>query len=61
MAKLRSDLCDLDLWPLTLTFSMDIIFVHGNNSENFIMIQYNDKNIVKKVSQTDGQTDKRRK
>ena len=25
------DLCDLDLWPLTLTFCMDITFVNGNN------------------------------
>ena len=24
-------LCDLDLWPLTLTFCMDITFVNGNN------------------------------
>ena len=26
------DLYDLDLWPLTLTFCMDIISVNGNNS-----------------------------
>ena len=28
--KLGFDLCDLDLWPLTLTFCMDITFVNGN-------------------------------
>ena len=31
-AKLGHDLCDLDLWPMTLTFCMDITFVIGNNS-----------------------------
>ena len=29
MAKLGFDLCDLDLWPLTLTFCMDVTFVNG--------------------------------
>ena len=29
------DLCDLDLWPLTLTFCMDITSVIGNNSWKF--------------------------
>ena len=29
------DVCDLDLWPLTLTFCMDITFVSGNNSWKF--------------------------
>ena len=28
-------LCDLDLWPLTLTFCMDVTFVIGNNSWKF--------------------------
>ena len=32
MAKLGFDLCDLQLWLLTLTFCMDITFVNGNNS-----------------------------
>ena len=27
-----NDLCDLDLWPLTLTFCMYITFDHGNNA-----------------------------
>ena len=30
--KLGVDLCDLDLWPLTFTFCMDVTFVIGNNS-----------------------------
>ena len=34
-AKLGFDLCDLDLWSLTLAFCMDIIFVIGNDSLNF--------------------------
>ena len=34
-AKLGYDLCDLDLWPVTLTFCMDITFVIGNNSWKF--------------------------
>ena len=33
--KLGCDLCDLDLWPLTLTFSMDVTSVTGNNSWKF--------------------------
>ena len=35
MAKLGVDLCDLDLWPLTLTFCMDITSDHSNNSWKF--------------------------
>ena len=34
-AKLGYDLCDLDLWPMILTFCMDITFVIGNNSWKF--------------------------
>ena len=33
--KLGCDLCDLDLWPLTLTFCMDVTFVTGNNAWKF--------------------------
>ena len=29
-AKLGFDLCDIDLWPLTLTLCMDIKPVNGN-------------------------------
>ena len=31
-AKFGYDLCDLHLWPLTLTFCMDVTSVIGNNS-----------------------------
>ena len=34
-ALLGFDFCDLDLWPLTLTFCMGITFVNGNNSWKF--------------------------
>ena len=33
-SKICFDLFDIELWPLTLTFCMDITFVHGNNSLN---------------------------
>ena len=33
--KLGCDLSDLDLWPLTLTFCMDLTLVIGNNSWKF--------------------------
>ena len=33
--KWGHDLCDLDFWPLTLTFCMDITSVIGNNSWKF--------------------------
>ena len=33
--KLAVDLCDLDLWPLTLNFCMDVTFVIGNNLWKF--------------------------
>ena len=33
--KFGCDLCDLDLWPLTLTFCMDLTLVIGNNSWKF--------------------------
>ena len=58
-AKLGGDLCDLDLWPLTLTFCMDITFDHGNNSWKF-----HDDTMMgtwwKRCDrQTDGRTDRR--
>ena len=49
-------LCDLDLWPLTLTFCMDVTFVM--TSENFVMIwwwEHSQKGVTD--GQTDGQTD----
>ena len=33
---LGCDLCDLDLWPLTLAFCMDLTLVLGDNSWNFL-------------------------
>ena len=33
--KWGCDLSDLDLWPMTLPFCMDITFVIGNNSWKF--------------------------
>ena len=33
--KLGCDLCDLDLWPLTLNFCMELTLVLGDNSWNF--------------------------
>ena len=33
--KLGCDLCDLDLWPLTLTLCMDLTLVIGNNTWKF--------------------------
>ena len=33
--NLGRDLCDLDLWPLTLTFCMDVTLVRGDNSWKF--------------------------
>ena len=43
------DLCDLDLYLLTLTFCMDITFVIGINFCKF----HDDTDIMKKFSQTD--------
>ena len=55
--KISCDLCDLDFWPLTLTFCMDITLVNGNNSWTFyddIMVGTSSKMCDR---QTDGQTD----
>ena len=56
--KLGVDLCDLDLWPLTLNFCMDIILVIGNNSWKF-----HDDTMMRTLSKrchrrTDRQTDR---
>ena len=40
LGKICSNLCDLDLWPLILTFCMGITFVHRNNSWKFMTIQF---------------------
>ena len=34
-AKLAVELCDVDLWPLTLTLCMDVTFLIGSNSWKF--------------------------
>ena len=57
--KLGVDLCDLDLWPLTLIFCMDVTFVIGNNSWKF-----HDDTMMGTWwkmcdGRTDGQTDRR--
>ena len=57
--KLGVDLCDLDLWHLTLTFGMDVTFVIGNNSW-----QFHDETMMgtwwkRCDGRTDGQTDRR--
>ena len=53
MVKLGVDLCDLDLWPLTLTFCMDVTFVIGNNSWKF----HDDTMMGTWWKRCDGQTD----
>ena len=58
-AKLGVDLCDLDLWPLTLTFCMDITFDHGNNSWKFHDDTMMGTRWKRCDRQTDGQTDGR--
>ena len=61
MAKLGVELCDLDLWPLTLTFCMDITSDHGNNSWKFhddtMMGTWWKRCDGRTDRQTDGQTD----
>ena len=60
-AKWGHDLCYLDLWPLTLTFCMDIASVNGNHSWKF----HDDTmtgTLWKGVTdgRTDGQTDRKK-
>ena len=56
-AKMVFDLCDRDLWPMTLDFCMDITFVNGNNSWKF----HDDTmtGTLWKKGVTDGRTDGR--
>ena len=52
------DLCDLDLWPLTMTFCMDVTYVIGDNSWKFYddtMMGNSQKGVTD--GRTDGQTD----
>ena len=56
-AKLGCDLCELDLWSLTLTFCMDITLVRG---DNFMMIrwwEHSQRGVTDR--QTDRQTDRK--
>ena len=55
--KLGYDLCDLELWPLTLTYCMDLTLVISNNSRKFhddMMMGTKSKRCDR---QTDGQTE----
>ena len=52
-AKLGFDLCGLDLWPLSLTFCMDITFVIGDNTWKF----HDDTMMGAWWKRCDGQTD----
>ena len=64
MANLGVDLCDLDLWPLTLTFCMDITSDHGNKSWKFhddtMMGTWWKRCDRRTDRQTDGRTDGRK-
>ena len=53
--KLGFNLCDLDLWPLALTFCMDITFVKSNNSWKF----HDDAMTGTYWKRCDGRTDRR--
>ena len=63
LGQISFDLYDFELWPLTLTFRMDISFVHVNNSWKFHddtmmgMIRWWEHS-EKCGRQTDGQTDR---
>ena len=59
-AKLGFDLCDLDLWSLTLTFCVDITFVNSNNSWKFhdnTMRGVMDRQTERADGGTDGQSE----
>ena len=58
-AKSAFDLCDLDLWPLTLTFCIDITFLNGNNSWKFHDDTMRGTLWKRCDRQTDRQTDRR--
>ena len=53
--KLGVDLCDLDLWPLTLTFCIDVTFVIDNNSWKF----HDDTMLGTWLKRCDRRTDRR--
>ena len=58
-AKRGHDLCDLDLWPLTFTFCMDVVSVNGNNSRKFQDDTMRTGTLSKSCERrTDGQADR---
>ena len=62
-AKLGHDLCDLGLWPITLTSCMDVTYVIGNNSWQFrddaMMGTYSKRCDGRTDGRTGGRTDRR--
>ena len=58
-AKWGHDLCDLDLWPLTLTCCMDITSVNGNISYKFQDDRMRGTLSKRCGRRTDGQTERR--
>ena len=57
--KLGCDLCDLDLWPLTLAFCMEITSVTGNNFWKFHDDTMMGTSSKRCDGQMDGRTDRR--
>ena len=55
--KLFFDLCDLDLWPLTLTFCMDITSANGNSPWKFHDDMMMGTWWKRRDGRTDGRTD----
>ena len=51
-AKLGFHLCDLDLWPLNLTFCMDITSIIGNHSWKFHDDMMNKVNLRELIAAT---------
>ena len=55
--KICFDLCDLDHWPLTLTYCMDITFVNVKNSWKFHDDMMSETSWKRCNGRTDGRTD----
>ena len=58
-AQLDFDLCDLDLWPLTLTFCMESLLSLVITPENVTMIPWQEHCAKRCKRRTDGLTDRR--
>ena len=56
MAKFVFDLGELDLWPLALTFCIDITLWLAITHEKFMMIRWKEHSVTDR--QTDEQTDR---